>query len=170
MRSDLMTNPLAQILRYNRWANLTLLDACRDLTDEQLDARVHGVSGSVRELLLHFVGGQQTFVLRTRGRQHEGELDRGSAWPGFDALVAIATRTSDDLIAIAEGLDQDREVDLPFRGKTYRYPLSFFLTHAVVHGVEHRTEVKLALAQRGVQTPDLDGWLFGEAMGYGREV
>lgn len=165
-----MNAPLAQLLRYNRWANLALLDACRSLTDAQLEARMAGSSGSVRETLLHLVGGQQTFVLRTNGRQHEGELNRGSAWPGFDALIAIAATTSDALIAIAAGLDEDRDVDPPFRGKTYRFPRSFFLTHAVAHGVEHRTELKLALAQLGVPTPDLDAWNYGEAMGYGQEV
>ncbi len=165
-----MNAPLAQLLRYNRWANAALLDTCRTLSDEQLDARVPGVSGSVREVLLHIVGGQQTFVLRTKGRQHEGELNRGSDWPGFDALIEIAAATSDELIAIAEGLDEDHEVDLAFRGKTYRFPLSFFLAHAVEHGVEHRTELKLVLAQIGVPTPDLDAWNYGEAMGYGQEV
>ena len=92
-----MNRPLAETFRYNRWANLVLLEACRALTDEQLDARDPSASPSVRELLLHLVGGQQTFVLRTKGRQHEGELNRTSAFPGFDALTEIATATSDEL-------------------------------------------------------------------------
>src|SRR5207248_10431127 len=28
------------------------------------------------------------------------------------------------------------------QGKTYEYPKSFFLLHAIEHGVEHRTEIK----------------------------
>ncbi|HET9014944.1 MAG TPA: DinB family protein [Thermomicrobiaceae bacterium] len=165
-----MNAPLAEMFRYNRWANLTLLAACRALDDATLDARVPGVSGSVRELLLHIVGGEQTFVLRTTGRQHEGELSRGSAWPGFDVLQDIANRTSDDLIRIAEGLTTDRPVDLLWMGKAYRYPTSFFLLHALEHGVEHRTEIKLALAQRGIATPDLDAWEYAPTAGFGAEV
>ena len=153
-----MGRALAEALRINAWANRKLFEACRDLTDEQLDAHVRGTSGSVRELLLHIAGGQQTFVLRTKGRQHEGELDRDSEWPGFDRLIEIITHTSDELIAIAEGLAYDEEVDLPYRGRLYRYPRRFFLGHALAHGVEHRTEVKVALATIGVETPDLDGW------------
>lgn len=80
-----------------------LFDACRSLSDSQLDSRVAGVSGSVRELLVHI-------------------------------------------------------------------PKRFFLVHAIAHGVEHRTEVKVALAHLGVETPDLDGWPFAAAMGYGEEV
>lgn len=73
-----MNGPLAEIFRYNRWATLQLVEACRSLTDEQLDTHGHGTSGTVRELLMHVVGAQQTFALRTRGKQG-GQLNRNSA-------------------------------------------------------------------------------------------
>jgi len=165
-----MNQPLGEIFRYNRWANLQLIEACRPLTDEQLDTRPHGTSGTVRELLMHVVGGQQTSVLRTMGRQHEGELGRASAWPGFDALLELARQSSDRLVAIAEALVEDSEVALPYRGKAYGYPTSFFLAHAAEHGVEHRTEIKVGLAQLDIETPDLDAWYYGGAAGYGQEV
>jgi uncharacterized damage-inducible protein DinB len=165
-----MNQPLAEVLRYNRWATLRLLDACRSLTDEQLDTRGPGTSGTVRELLMHVVGGQQTFVLRTMGRQNEGELGRWSGWPGFDELLQVARESSDQLVAIAEDLVEDSEVALPYMGRVFSFPRSFFLVHAAEHGVEHRTEVKVALAQLGVETPDLDGWSYAGAAGHGREV
>ncbi len=160
----------AELFRYNQWATETLLDACRVLDDAQLDARPPGVSGSVRELLLHIVGGQQTFVLRTQGRQHEGELNRASPWPGFAALTAIATRSSEELVSIAETLNPNGKTDLAYGGRAYRFPTAFFLVHALEHGMEHRTEVKVALAQLGVETPDLDGWSYASTRGYGKEV
>ena len=165
-----MNLALVEMFRYNKWANLTLIDACRALTDEQLDARLPAASGSVRELLLHVVGGQQTFVLRTQGRQHEGELNRRSEWPGFDHLLDVATRSSDDLIAIAGDLDAGTEVELPYQGRRFRYPTRLFLVHALEHGVEHRTEIKLVLGHRGIETPDLDAWLYSDFAGYGAEV
>lgn len=164
-----MNEPLAEMLRYNQWATLRLLEGCRGLSDAQLDATMPGASGSVRELLLHLVGGQQTFALRTKGRQHEGELHRRSAWPGWDALAEIARSSGDELIAIAEELVADETVVLPYMGKRPTFPKSFFLVHAVEHGVEHRTEIKMALAQQGVETPDLDGWHYAEARGFGVE-
>ena len=166
-----MSKALADCLRYDRWANLTLIDACRGLTEEQLDARVPGSSRSVRELLQHAAGSELTFVLRTKGRQHEGEsrhVDR--TWPGFDALRDVAASSGDDLIAIAERLDEDEFVALPYQGKTYEYPKSFFLLHAIEHGVEHRTEIKVTLALIGIETPDLDGWFYARVAGYGRVV
>ncbi len=155
------------MLRYNKWAMLTLIDACVTLTDEQLAASAPG-RASVRELLMHVAGGQRTFVSRTRGN-HEGDFGRGSAWPGFDRLRAVAVGSSDELIAIAELLDAEGQVDLPYRGKAYRYPTSFFLLHAIEHAIEHRTEIKVALDAIGVATPDLDGWSYAAAAGYGRE-
>jgi uncharacterized damage-inducible protein DinB len=161
---------LAEMFRYNAWANGEFFEACRSLTDEQLDARVPGVSGSVRELLMHIAGAQETFILRTKGRQHEGELARWSEWPGIEKVIEIALTTSEEIVSIAEQLDDDEEVDLPYQGKTYRFPTRFFLTQAMEHGVEHRTEVKVALGHLGVETPDLDGWNYSAAAGYGQEV
>ncbi len=165
-----MNQDLAEMFRYNAWANRELFSACRSLTEEQLDVHVQGISGSVRELLMHIAGGQQTFVLRTKGRQHEGELGRHSDWPGIEALIRIAASTSDELIAIAEGLKDNEEVDLPYQGKAYRYPKRFFLVHAMEHSTEHRTEVKVALAHIGIGTPDLDGWNYAQSAGYGQEI
>jgi uncharacterized damage-inducible protein DinB len=165
-----MNQPLAELFRYNRWANLRLVDACRDLSAAQLATHAPGTSGSIGELMTHVVGGQQTFVLRTKGRQHEGELNRQSAWPGIDVLRELAMSTSDELIAIADRLDEVAEIDLPYGPKTYRFPVSFFLTHALAHGVEHRTEIRFALAHLGIEAPDLDGWAYAADAGYGREV
>lgn len=165
-----MTEAFVEMFRYNRWANQVLLEACQGLTDVQLDARPPGISGTVRELIMHVVGGQRTDILRTMGRQHEGELSRWSTWPGWEEVLTEAERTNDELLAIAETIDVEAEVDLPYMGKVYRFPKVFFLVAAIAHGVEHRTEIKVALAQIVVETPDLDGWFYASAMGYGEEV
>jgi uncharacterized damage-inducible protein DinB len=159
-----------EMFEYNAWATRTLLDACVDLSDEALDAVVPGVSGPVRRLLLHVVGAQQTFALRTKGRHHEGELTPWSAWPGFQELQRISEESSTELIEIARTLDPEALVDLPYQGKVYRYPARFFLVHAMEHGTEHRTEIKVALNHLGIETPDLDGWRFAAEKGYGEEV
>jgi hypothetical protein len=79
-----------------------------------------------------------------------------SVWPGFEALIHIATQSADELIAIAEALD-DVGIGLPWQGKVYNLPKSFFLVHAMEHGVEHRTWAKVPLASMDIATPDLDG-------------
>lgn len=93
-----------------------------------------------------------------------------TAWPGFELLREVAASTGDELIAVARDLDETEMVTLPYQGGRFEYPKGFFLLHAVQHGVEHRTEIKLTLALGGIDTPDLDGWFYSEAAGYGREV
>lgn len=170
MRGVNINGPLAGMLRYNAWATNTLFEACRALTEDQLDAHAPGASGSVRELLVHLVGAQQTLALRTNGRQHEGELHRRSDWPGFDVLCEAAAKSGEELCAIAEERDLYAEVELRYMGETSRWPRSFFLIHAVEHGTEHRTEIKLTLGAIGVETPDLDGWAYAAANGIGYTV
>lgn len=107
-------------------------------------------------------------MLRTKGRQHEGEFGRWSDWPGFERLITIIEETSQELISIAEDLDRDAEIDLPYQGGLFLFPIRFFLVHAFAHSLEHRTEVKVALGYLGVTTPDLRGWYYFAAAGYGQ--
>jgi uncharacterized damage-inducible protein DinB len=165
-----MNEGLVEMFEYNRWATNTLIEACRGLDDAVLDRPQPVISGTVREVLLHMVGGQQTFVLRTKGRQHEGELNRRAAWPGWDELQRLADETSAQLIEVARGLQGNETADLTWMGQTHRHLVRFFLVHAMEHSAEHRTEIKVALAYEGVATPDLDGWAYAAARGYGEEV
>jgi len=166
-----VSKALADCLRYDRWASLALIDSCRGLTEDQLGLRAAPSSRSVAELFQHLAGSELTFVLRTKGRQHEGESRHiDGAWPGFEVLRDVIASSGDQLIAIAAGLDEDELVVLPYQGKRFEYPKGFFLLHALQHGVEHRTEIKVTLALNGIDTPDLDGWFYSDAAGYGREV
>lgn len=165
-----MNEALVEMMEYNRWADRTLFEACRALGPETLAQRPAGISGTIGELLTHIAGGEQTFVLRAQGRQHEGELTRASPFPGVETLLHLAGESSEALAGIARGYEEGATVDLPYGGTTYRFPLSFILLHAVEHSMEHRTEVKVGLNQLGIETPDLDGWSYALAKGYGEEV
>jgi uncharacterized damage-inducible protein DinB len=149
-----------EMLRYNTWANRTLFEACRALTDEQLDTHAAGTSASVRDLLTHIAAGQQTIARRAAG----GQQPSWRPWPGFDALFDLIDASDSELMAIAAGLDEDAAVDVS-PGEAYPFPTSFFLVLAMAHRVEHRTEIKIALESIGVRTPVLDSWSCGAAAG-----
>jgi uncharacterized damage-inducible protein DinB len=164
-----MNEPLAQIFRYNAWANARIIDGCAALTDAQLDARPDGeASRSIRETLLHVVTGQMDFLARLDGRAQSP--DKPPEWPGFDALHALSQATSDVLIAAAESMDGDAIVVVPYAGARPAFPRSFFLTHAIAHGVEHRTQIGVMLTRLGAAAPDLDGWPYAAAAGFGAET
>lgn len=164
-----MVNPLWRMADYNRWANAQIIEACRGLSSEQLDARVEGTAGSIREMLVHVVDGQRVFLGRLEGVAREPGSEPWPGWPGFGVLAAEAERTSRLLTGVAERMTEEAEVVLPYEGKGYRFPRSFFLLHALEHGIEHRTHIGLPMAQLGLPHPDLDGWAYATASGLGEE-
>lgn len=100
------------------------------------------------------------------------EHDIARIWQACRCPIPVGNvaRTNDELTTTAESMDAAAESDLVMMGKVYRFPTHFFLTHAVAHGVEHRTEIRVALAQLAVTTSDLDGWHYATHAGYGRQA
>lgn len=162
-----MDGGLVELFEYNLWATAALIEGCRAAPAELLEARVPGVSDRVGALFTHLIGGQQTFALRTKSRQHEGELNRASAFPGWDELARLADETGRVLLGAASELTEDAFVELKWQGQVSRLPLRFILMHAFEHAMEHRTEIKVALGAQGFATPDLDGWNYAASKGYG---
>lgn len=162
-----MNDGIVELFEYNLWATAALIDGCREAPAELLEARVAGVPDTVAALFTHLVGGQQTFALRTKSRQHEGELNRRSAFPGWDELARVANESGQVLLEAARTAEPGAEVELHWQGQVSRLPLRFILTHAIEHAAEHRTEIKVALSAQGFPTPDLDGWNYAATRGYG---
>lgn len=166
-----MNEPLAMMLRYNAWAMNALIEACRELTDTHLDAPpIPGATGTVREMILHACGGQEVFAWRASGQGIRPDRDDYAEWRGWQWLSDAVRASGERLITPAAALEEDSPLDYEYLGKTYRFPRSFFLAHAVAHGDQHRSEIKLALAALGVPTPDLDGWNWAADTGIGGEV
>jgi len=117
-------------------------------------------------ILARWADGRHVFWDSPRN-EHETGILRRSTVPGGDLIGAQVEEAQAAALAIAEALDEDSDVDLPWQGKSFYFPKSFFLVHAIEHAVEHRTEIKFALASAGIATPDLDAWKFSEAQGYG---
>jgi uncharacterized damage-inducible protein DinB len=164
-----MNGPLAQVLRYNAWANSVLLTACRALPPDVLDAPSGGAAyGTIRETLFHLVTGQLDFLARLAGRAQDASKPR--AWTDFDAMASLAQATGDALVAAAAALEDDAQIVVPYAGGRSVFPASFFLTHALAHGVEHRTQIAGMMSRAGLTPPDLDGWQYAAAAGFGAEA
>ena len=153
-----MNNGLADFFKFNLWANLRLLDACANLDDVQLDATMKGAFGSIRETLMHIIGGEEGYVHRFTGQRREPVLREGDPFPGFDELRRRARQSGEGLIAIAEELASGRVLQLSFQGQVYAVPAIFVLIQAINHGNDHRSQVATLLSQQDVTPPELDGW------------
>src|SRR5690348_1862621 len=94
-----MSDFLVQALRYNRWANLQLLDVCAKLSDEQLQLSSPGTYGTIASTWLHLVAAEQRYLRRLVG--FEPQISESDAFPGVGMLTEQAAASGDRLIEAA---------------------------------------------------------------------
>lgn len=156
-----MTTVGEGIFEQNTWANDNLIEACSGLTDEQLNLEAPGTYGSVRSTLIHLVGAQARYIARLSG---EPPVDLDPA-AGLADLRAVAASTGARLTELAMSMNADQLLELNFQGKEYQVESSVILAQVINHATEHRPHVRTVLSQHGIDTPELDGWTWGEAVG-----
>ena len=157
-----MTTGLPDLYRYNRWANLRLLDACAELSDAQLDATTKGVYGSVRETLLHLFAGEEGYVRHFTGTSPAPRLRELTDFPGLDELRRRAEWSGTELITIAEQGDLSQIFSLD--EGTYEAPAMIVLIQAINHAIDHRSQIATLLSQQDIEPPELDGWSYNDAL------
>ena len=69
---------LAHVLRHNTWANLTLLDFCREVDPVILDMSARGTYGTVYGTLQHLVGAERKRDDRDESRHQPSAIARNS--------------------------------------------------------------------------------------------
>ncbi|MCK9486328.1 MAG: hypothetical protein M0R73_06455 [Dehalococcoidia bacterium] len=150
------------LYRQNEWATLRLLETCRTLTPEQLEASAEGTYGSIRRTLLHIVGGEPSYITRIGGR-YEGPAIRYEPFPGFDALAEATRHAADGFIDRAQAaLDQSWTFTTP-EGETI--DAEVVLVQALNHAAEHRAQICTILTTLGLEPPALDGWTWAVETG-----
>jgi uncharacterized damage-inducible protein DinB len=159
--SDAMT---AEFLQYNRWANLHLIDACLNLTPEQLASSAPGTYGSIYNTLVHIIQAEARYYQRLTGVVLAPPFS-WEAVPPLSEIRLFAGQVSGGLVAVAEKMkitdSFERDWNDPdWEGQKSRYKSVSMLIQVVNHGVEHRTNITTIMAQQGIQAPALDGWEF----------
>ena len=158
-----MSELLVELYRHNLWANLRMADACAGLTEDQLDASVHGTAGSIRATLLHIAGAEQRYVHVLGGPAPAQRLHERDGWPGFEPYRAGLEQSGQALIGIAEAAQPDRVLTGTYQGSVRTLPISTVLIQVINHATEHRSHVATILTQQGVTPPDVSGWSYGES-------
>lgn len=150
------------------WASVHLLDACAELTTEQLGATVTGTYGSIIDTLRHLVGADVAYLDVLAGDQ-----------PPFDEETAsvadLRARMVGHLRAWAGVIADDPDPDTPsirYRedGSEGHAPTGIRLAQVLHHGTDHRSQVCTTLTSLGIEPPEIDVWTFAEAQGRYREV
>jgi uncharacterized damage-inducible protein DinB len=158
---------IVEFFRHNTMMNNHLLDACRALSSEQLDATVPGTYGTIGATLVHVANSQQGYAARLLETERPERLAE-EPFPGFDALAAHLADGNARLEQAASRALGDREVEVTGDDPpgTWRMPVSLFLLQAINHGTEHRSQVATILTQLGFEPPNMDGWTYFEDGGH----
>lgn len=157
-----MATKLAEFFQYNLWANQQLLDACTTLTDAQLDAKMIGTFGSIRETLLHLFQAEEGYVKSFTKKLPNPALKDIASFPGFDELRRHAEMSGQSLITIAETEDLDQIFYLD--GGTYKSPAMVVIIQAINHAIDHRSQIATLLTLQGIEPPGLDAWHYNDSM------
>ena len=155
-------------LRYNRWANLQLLQECRDLSDLQLQLTVPGTYGTIAATFMHILAAEQRYLRRLTGS--EPALSEKDPFPGTVALAEHAKRSGDALIEVAGLLTPDDTTDIKFDSEDVQLPKSLIVVQAIHHGNDHRTHICTILGSHSIPFEDIDVWTFMLALHRGAVV
>jgi len=146
------------------WATLRLLDACLELSQEQLQTSVPGTFGSILDTQRHLVGSDASYLFVTTGgraaRIDEDEMDLSelrAAMVGFgeDWSRLLAENPDPATVLVRHRPD----------GSATEAPLGIRLAQAVHHGTDHRSQICTALTSLGIEPPSIDVWDFGVEQG-----
>src|SRR5918998_1681187 len=144
-----MASILVKFFEHNRWANLRVVEACAGLTDEQLDATVHGTAGSVRETLMHIAGAEQRYVSQLWDR--EPTYGERGGWPGIQVLRRALAERGSALIELAGRGDPDEVLRGEYQGEAYELPVPVVYVQAFNHATEHRSQIATIVTQQGIE-------------------
>ena len=171
--ADLVTDLYLQ----NEWANLRLIEVCRALSDEQLEATAPGAFGSIRETLMHLVGAEAGNVRRLGGESPRELRSRGGAWPGFDAVEEVVRASAAALIERAHAVGGATIVVQEAPGVRVEIEANVLLVQVINHSTEHRSQICTILTVLGAlpSTGDegqtiVDAWAWSDALGLARRV
>jgi uncharacterized damage-inducible protein DinB len=155
------SNGLVPLFEHNHWANATLFELCEGLDDVVLDASVNGCFGTIRETLRHIARAEALYVgILTSPRPDEGRSKWLEQFPN-DTSKEFVKSTGEALIRCAHEIPADSILEgVRDDGYEYRYPASSMFLQAINHATEHRTQIATILTQKGIQPPDLDGWVY----------
>ena len=152
-----------EAVRYHKWANLHLLDACATLSDEQLQLTAAGTYGTIAATFQHLASAEQRYLARLVGNQ--ATINERDDFPGIAMLRGLASSGGDQLIEAAARITPDDTTDMKRDIGRFKLHLGVVIIQALHHGNDHRTHVCTILGHHEIPYGDMDVWAYGEATG-----
>jgi uncharacterized damage-inducible protein DinB len=139
---------LAELHRFNAWANRNLLGAIDTMTPQQLDERLDGMYNSVLGVLRHLAWVEFIYVAMIRG----DVVERPAQPWSLDEAKETLAGTGQALVEIARSFPGDATFHIPWfeRDVTVFQGLGQVLTHSM----NHRADINQWLPRFGVESID----------------
>ena len=166
-----MTKEDIQLLyEYDRWANNRALQAVSALAPEQFMRDLGGSFRSVRDTLVHIIGGEWIWVaywkepfhsatLLPELRRKRDALFNPDAFPNVAAVRSKwAEVEKEQAEFVARVTNEDLEKMLPFR--TTQIRLAHLMQHLANHSTYHRGQIALMMRQLGAEPLATDFHVF----------
>jgi uncharacterized damage-inducible protein DinB len=157
--SPMQETAVIEFIRYNRWANRVLLDACDSLSDEQLSTPILGAYGTIHETLQHLVEAEAFYISLLTGDEPKAPYGADGS-PTVAEMRAFSDELGATLIDLASQFHLGDMVDEKGEGRELRYKALALFIQIVNHGVEHRTNITTVLNQGLQDPPKVDGWAY----------
>lgn len=158
-----MAHALHDPVRHNAWATTQILEFCRGIDEDTLNAIVPGTYGTITATLRHIIYCERENLDRLLGWE---PTDLWQVQPpmGLDALREQAARLATDWEVFLAG-EVDSEQPLPPDEGTHPIPAGVVIAVILYHGNEHRGQICTILSTRGHEPPDLTPWAYAFASG-----
>lgn len=158
---------LVRVFEHNTWANLELIRACAELSDEQLDLEPQtATKGTIRRTLEHLVGSQDGYLAQLARSEDPGDWETP---PTLADLEEYARSSGEGLIELAR--DPASELlTTAFLKDEYRIEPWVVMVQALHHAAEHREQICSMISSLGLEPPRLAGWSYGRVLGGLREI
>jgi uncharacterized damage-inducible protein DinB len=160
------SDTFVEMVRFHNWANVGLLDFCAAHADEIGDDIVVGTYSDVRDMWIHIALGEIGYLAPFGETLHQElpfEPQRGE-FPGFATVRGLLERSGPALLRLARETPGNRIISgTTWDNEPFSLPASVFLCQAIAHAADHRSQIKVALTQAGLEPPEFDLWHFVEA-------
>jgi uncharacterized damage-inducible protein DinB len=142
---------LAEMHRFNAWANREILAGVRQLTPEQLDQQQEGMYRPILGVLRHLAQVELGYLLLIRGESSEWMTT--GPW-NLHQIEAVLEKTGSGLVEVARTSAPDSTFHIPWfeRDVTVFQGLGQVLTHSI----NHRADINQWLPRFGVASTQQD--------------
>jgi uncharacterized damage-inducible protein DinB len=162
-----MGHQLDDLFNHNAWATAQVIDYCRGLDEQTLNATEPGVYGTIIETLRHTIDSEASYCYRVSGAWPEYPWVRDEA-VGLDVLSERAnTLAATWKTYLAGNVDPDKLGEAyGDDGDVFAVSGGIIITQAIHHANEHRAQICSILGSLGLEPPDVSAW--GYAIESGR--